>query len=242
MDILHTIVEDKKVEVASLKAKRRSFRQALLDGSGIIAEFKRKSPSKGWIHEGASPVEVAVAYEKAGASCMSVLTDSKYFGGCLQDLRDVRAAVNLPLLRKDFIIDPYQIMQAREAGADAVLLIAACLEKNQCAELAAAAHEMGLETLLETHSLPELEYVGANIDMVGVNNRNLGTFVTDIANSYKLASALPKDYVLVSESGISKSETIRELKAAGFSGFLIGETFMKEDNPGDALASFISRI
>ena len=154
----------------------------------------------------------------------------------------VRGSVNIPILRKDFIIDEYQLYQARMIGADAVLLIAACLSPEQCKTLAQKAHELQLETLLEVHSESELTYVGENIDMVGVNNRNLGTFHTDVENSYRLASLLPKDYVLVSESGISNPQTVRELREAGFRGFLIGETFMKTSNPGAALREFISKI
>lgn len=240
MDILETIIASKQNDLAG--RKKRSFKQALVEGSGIIAEFKRKSPSKGWIHKDADPVPVAVKYEKGGASCMSVLTDQEYFGGSLEDLKAVRAAVDLPIIRKDFIISEIQIAEAAAYGADAVLLIAACLTVERCAELAAFAHKLGLETLLEVHSESELGHTGPDIDMVGVNNRNLGTFVTSVENSFRLASLLPKDFVLVSESGISKPETVKELKAAGFKGFLIGENFMKENDPGEALAAFVEKI
>lgn len=240
MDILETIIASKQNDLAG--RKKRSFKQALVEGSGIIAEFKRKSPSKGWIHKDADPVPVAVKYEKGGASCMSVLTDQEYFGGSLEDLKAVRAAVDLPIIRKDFIISEIQIAEAAAYGADAVLLIAACLTVERCAELAAFAHKLGLETLLEVHSKSELGHTGPDIDMVGVNNRNLGTFVTSVENSFRLASLLPKDFVLVSESGISKPETVKELKAAGFKGFLIGENFMKENDPGEALAAFVEKI
>ena len=145
-------------------------------------------------------------------------------------------------MRKDFIIEDYQLYEARLAGADAVLLIAADLTKAECRKLAATAHSIGLETLLEIHTESELDYVGENIDMVGVNNRNLGTFHTDVANSYRLASLLPKDYVLVSESGISDPKTVRELRDAGFRGFLIGETFMKSADPGSSLRAFITAV
>lgn len=240
MDILETIIASKQNDLAG--RKKRSFKHALVEGSGIIAEFKRKSPSKGWIHKDADPVPVAVKYEKGGASCMSVLTDQEFFGGSLEDLKAVRAAVDLPIIRKDFIISEIQIAEAAAYGADAVLLIAACLTVERCAELAAFAHKLGLETLLEVHSESELGHTGPDIDMVGVNNRNLGTFVTSVENSFRLASLLPKDFVLVSESGISKPETVKELKAAGFKGFLIGENFMKENDPGEALAAFVEKI
>ena len=210
--------------------------------SGIIAEFKRKSPSKGWIKEDGKADIIPASYSENGASAVSILTDEKYFGGNLKFIKNARSSVTCPILRKDFIIDEYQLYQARRIGADAVLLIAADLTKAECSSLAYKAHELGLETLLEIHSESELEYVGDNIDMVGVNNRNLGTFHTDVENSYRLASMLPKNYVLVSESGISNPDTVSELRAAGFRGFLIGETFMKTSNPGDALREFISKI
>ena len=245
-----TICEQKKaISLAALQdgaAESRnmfSMRQALANSSsGIIAEFKRKSPSKGWINKDASPEEVTAAYAANGASALSILTDTPFFGGSLKDLRDARQGVNIPILRKDFIIDEYQLYQAKIVGADAILLIAAALEKEQCIFLAGKAHELGLEVLLEIHSEKELEYVNSTIDMVGVNNRNLGTFVTDIENSFRLASALPKDTLLVSESGISSPETVKRLRQAGFRGFLIGENFMKTDNPGKALGEFIKQL
>ena len=245
-----TICEQKKaISLAALQdgaAESRnmfSMRQALANSSsGIIAEFKRKSPSKGWINKDASPEEVTAAYAANGASALSILTDTPFFGGSLKDLRDARPGVNIPILRKDFIIDEYQLYQAKIVGADAILLIAAALEKEQCIFLAGKAHELGLEVLLEIHSEKELEYVNSTIDMVGVNNRNLGTFVTDIENSFRLASALPKDTLLVSESGISSPETVKRLRQAGFRGFLIGENFMKTDNPGKALGEFIKQL
>jgi len=184
-----------------------------------------------------------MSYYNNGASAISILTDSKYFGGHPNFIRTARQhGVGCPILRKDFIIDEYQVYQARQIGADAILLIAACLTPEQCQHLAKVAHRLQLETLLEVHTESELQYVGENIDMVGVNNRNLGTFHTDVQNSYKLASALPKDYVLVSESGISDPATVRELRQAGFRGFLIGETFMKTSNPGHSLHQFIKKV
>lgn len=168
--------------------------------------------------------------------------DEKYFGGTLKDIRSARPHVQLPILRKDFIIDEYQLYQARIVGADAILLIAAALKKEQCKALAVKAHELELEVLLEIHNEQELEYVNENIDMVGVNNRNLGTFHTDVENSFRLAEKLPKEMLWVSESGISSPETVKQLRAAGFRGFLIGENFMKTPEPGEALKEFITQL
>jgi indole-3-glycerol phosphate synthase len=262
-DILEEIVAWKRIEVERQKEQvapsllygnvenlltdanrqRLSMRESLAtSASGIIAEFKRKSPSKGWIKEEGKPDVIPASYSQNGASAISILTDEKYFGGSLRFLRTARPTVTCPILRKDFIVDEYQLYQAKAIGADAVLLIAADLTQSECKALAKKAHELELETLLEVHAEPELEYVGENIDMVGVNNRNLGTFHTDVANSYRLASLLPKDYVLVSESGISNPQTVRELREAGFRGFLIGETFMKTADPGAALKAFITQV
>ena len=176
----------------------RSMKRALANSSsGIIAEFKRRSPSKGWIKESAQADLIPPAYETAGASALSILTDEKFFGGTLRDIRTARPLVNIPILRKDFIIDEYQLYQAKIVGADAVLLIAAALEPEKCNELAEKAHELGLEVLLEIHSSEELIYIDKKIDMVGINNRNLGTFFTDVENSFRLAGQLPQDAVLL---------------------------------------------
>lgn len=260
-DILETIVAHKREELARwkaalplaqlrLRAERsqmplpQSMRQALLDSpTGIIAEFKRKSPSKGWIRRDGVASEVGMAYAAAGAAAMSVLTDEEFFGGCDDDLASVRAAgVPLPLLYKNFVVDEYQLLQAKLCGASAVLLIAACLGKGECGELLDAAHSLGLEVLLEMHSESELEYAELGADLCGINNRNLGTFVTSTDNSLRLAALLPKDKVWVSESGISHPATIRQLREAGFRGFLIGESFMREAEPGQALGRFIADL
>lgn len=263
-DILEEIVANKLIEVANRKkeytpsclyrdveailnagnTELRSMSASLAkSSSGIIAEFKRRSPSKGWIKEDGKPEEIPASYAKNGAAALSILTDREFFGGELAYIEIARPLTNnTPILRKDFIIDEYQLFEAKKAGADAVLLIAADLTTQQCRELALRAHELQLETLLEIHTEKELDYVGENIDMVGVNNRNLGTFHTDVENSYKLAELLPKDYVLVSESGISSPKTVRELRDAGFRGFLIGETFMRTTSPGDALKEFIEQV
>lgn len=221
-----------------------SMRQSLAkSSSGIIAEFKRKSPSKGWINPNASSAVVPLAYSKAGASALSILTDSYFFGGHSNFVRNARrSGVECPILRKDFIIDEYQVYQAREMGANAILLIAACLSQEQCKHLAQVAHRLQLETLLEVHSEAELEYVHSDIDMVGVNNRNLGTFHTDVNTSFRLAGKLPTNYLLVSESGISNPNTVRQLRQIGFRGFLIGETFMKTADPAEALNQFIQDV
>ena len=269
MDILEQIIATKRQELAG--ERKRSLRAALLASpSGIIAEFKRKSPSKGWIHADAVPEEVVPAYAKAGAAALSVLTDEQYFGGSLDFIRRVRPLVDIPILRKDFIIDPRQLADARGAGADAVLLIAACLTREACAALTAEAHRLGLEVLLEIHSPEELDYITPEVDVVGVNNRHLGTFVTDVQTSFEMAplcaSALwraeqelvfrqtcPKNNscppageatgpVLVSESGISDPATVRALREAGFRGFLMGENFMKQSDPGAALAEFLRAL
>ena len=249
-DILSEIIANKRFEVDLQKQAisieqlqegisevptSRSMKQALASSaSGIIAEFKRRSPSKGWIKEEACPEEIVPSYAAAGASALSILTDEKFFGGSLKDIRTARPLVEIPILRKDFIIDEYQLYQAKIVGADAVLLIAAALEPEKCNELAEKAHELGLEVLLEIHSSEEL--------MVGINNRNLGTFFTDVENSFRLAGQLPQDAVLVSESGISDPEIVNRLRAAGFRGFLIGETFMKTQQPGETLQNFLQAI
>ena len=227
-------------------AHHRSMKQALAASStGIISEFKRRSPSKGWINEAAQAEEIPASYEAAGAAALSILTDEKFFGGTLRDIRTARPLVRIPILRKDFIIDEYQLLQACIVGADAVLLIAACLSPEQCSTLTTQAHELGLEVLLEIHSPSELSYINKEVDMVGVNNRNLGSFVTDVENSFRIARQLreathgPASPLPVSESGIYDPETICRLRAAGFRGFLIGETFMKTANPGETLKKFI---
>ena len=221
----------------------RSMRAALESSpSGIIAEFKRKSPSKGWLHPGANIADVVPAYE---AERLRLL--DPYGRGFLRRflgrLAKARKLVDLPLLRKDFIIDTYQLFQARVIGADAVLLIAAALTEEECRVLAETAHSLQLEVLLEVHSEDELKYLNADIDMLGVNNRNLGTFHTDVNNSFKLVDKMRGfSPLLVSESGISETDTVRRLREAGFRGFLIGETFMKTERPGDTLADFIGGL
>lgn len=238
-----TIAMDQLQEGVSDSLASRSMKQALIASStGIIAEFKRRSPSKGWIYQEACPEEVVPSYAAAGASALSILTDEKFFGGTLKDIRTARPLVEIPILRKDFIIDEYQLYQAKIVGADAVLLIAAALSQEKCCEMTEKAHALGLEVLLEIHSAEELPYINPQIDMIGINNRNLGTFFTDVENSFRLAGQLPQDAVLVSESGISDPEVVQRLRTAGFRGFLIGETFMKTRQPGEMLHDFLEKI
>lgn len=244
MDILEDIIKTKQHELEKLYAKKASLRQALTtSNTGIIAEFKRRSPSKGWINEGAQPNVVPLAYQENGAAALSILTDEQYFGGHDRFITEARnSGVTIPILYKNFVINEAQLYAAAICGASAVLLIAACLTKDQCRHLMEKAHDLGLEVLLEMHNERELEYAELEPDLCGINNRNLGSFVTDVANSYRLASLLPADAVKVSESGISNPKTIRELREAGFSGFLIGETFMREADPAVALKNFIAQI
>ncbi|KAA6308075.1 Indole-3-glycerol phosphate synthase, partial [termite gut metagenome] len=238
-DILKEIIANKRFEIdiqkqsVSLeqlqngltdKTSHRSMRMALAESSsGIISEFKRRSPSKGWIKENAEIDKIIPAYTQAGASALSILTDEKFFGGSLRDIRTARTLTDIPILRKDFVIDEYQLYQAKIAGADAVLLIAAVLERGKCETLAGMAHELGLEILLEIHNSNEFSYIVPDIDMVGINNRNLKTFHTDVDTSFQLAEQLPQSVLLVSESGISDPETVKRLRTAGYRGFLIGE-------------------
>ena len=243
-DILKEIVAYKHKEMERLYAKRSSLREALLvSDSGIIAEFKRRSPSKGWIKEDGRADIIPLAYQQNGAAALSILTDEHYFGGSDDFIRTARqSGVTLPILYKNFVIDEAQLYAAALCGASAVLLIAACLTKQECKTLLNKAHELGLEVLLEMHSEPELEYAELGPDLCGINNRNLGSFVTDVENSFRLAEKLPKNAVKVSESGISNPKTVKALRQAGFRGFLIGENFMKTTDPGLALNDFISKL
>lgn len=261
MDILEEIVARKRVEVERFKeaipaqslhvkveemimegSTCPSMRQALMQSDcGIIAEFKLKSPSKGWIQEAGRADEIPLSYQQNGAAALSILTDDYYFGGrdaFIQVAR--RSGVTLPILYKNFVIDEYQLFQARLCGASAVLLIAADLRIDECRSLLKMAHELGMEVLLEIHGEKELDYVDLEPDMCGVNNRNLGTFITDVNNSFRLAERLPENICKVSESGISNPETVCQLRRAGFNGFLIGENFMKTTDPGGALKTFLA--
>lgn len=258
MDILETIVAAKRKEIEKYKPlssierfkkdgffweiKNRSLVQNLLaDGStGIIAEFKRKSPSKGWFKPKDLEVEPVIRpYNDLGAAGISVLTDEEFFGGDLDDLIQAKVITDVPILRKDFIIDTWQIAEAKAFGADVILLIAACLSVEEVKKLAAFAKSIGLEVLLEIHNEEELPHICDEIDMVGVNNRNLKTFEVNIKTSLELINKMPTGKPAIAESGISDVNTIVTLRKAGFKGFLIGETFMKKENPGLAFEQFV---
>lgn len=260
-DILDEIIAHKRIEIAAQEqnvpisfledlleknddmAKVHSMKASLAaSATGIIAEFKRRSPSKDWINRDADAKVIPASYQQAGASALSILTDEHFFGGGLRDIRAARPTVSLPILRKDFIISRYQLLQAKAAQADAVLLIAAALSKEECNALACEAHKLGLEVLLEMHHEDELDYVNEYVDMAGINNRNLGTFHTDVENSFRMAEKLPADILKVSESGISNPQTVKLLRQEGFRGFLIGETFMKTADPGNTLSTFIKEL
>ena len=244
MDILQEIVAHKQLELERLCAKKPSLREALLQSpSGIIAEFKRRSPSKGWIKEEGRADIIPMSYQQNDAAALSILTDEHYFGGCDDFIRQARqSGVTLPILYKNFVINEAQLYAAALCGASAVLLIAACLSKQECKQLMDKAHALGMEVLLEMHSESELEYAELEPDVCGINNRNLGSFVTDVENSFRLAELLPKEAVKVSESGISNPETVKKLRSAGFRGFLIGENFMKTADPGQASNKFILQL
>lgn len=218
-------------------------RSIMSSPTGIISEFKRRSPSKGWINREADVRQITGGYAEAGAAGLSVLTDTDFFGGSEGDLLKARlSAPTTPILRKDFIISEYQILQSAAIQADAILLIAAALEKDECKRLAEMAHSLRLEVLLEIHSEDELEYATDCIDLIGVNNRNLGSFHTDVENSFRLAEKLPKGIPHISESGISGAKTIIRLRQAGYNGFLMGESFMKTAEPSGALRTLIEEL
>ena len=219
-----------------------SFRDAILNKSGIIAEFKRKSPSKGTINGDAIPSDVAVGYQDAGVSAISCLTDKDYFGGNFHDLKSIRSAVELPILRKDFMLDEYQLFEAKSIGADIILLIASSLSVPKTKDLAKCAKDMGLNVLLEIHADHELEHINQYCDVIGVNNRNLKNFEVSTNVSKGLANQIPDEFVKISESGISNIEAIKDLKTYGYRGFLIGENFMKTNNPGHACQEFINQL
>ena len=209
---------------------------------GIIAEFKRKSPSVPDINMDANPISVTNAYEENGAAAISILTDSNFFHGSEKDLLDIRKNLSLPILRKDFIIDYYQILESKSIGSDAILLIAAILSKKELASLAKFAQELNLQVIMEVHGPQDLEKLTDDVDIIGVNNRNLESFKTDPQHSIDIKSNLPSDRLCISESGISKAETIKKLMEVGYDGFLIGEYFMQADNPGETLKELIDNV
>ncbi|TPD67249.1 indole-3-glycerol phosphate synthase TrpC [Flavobacterium microcysteis] len=258
MTILDKIIADKKREIQlkksiiSTKQLERSdlferpvisISKSIRNSAGIIAEHKRRSPSKKVINDIFSVEEVTRNYEIGGAAAVSILTDAKYFGGSIEDLQFARASVSLPVLRKEFIVDPYQILEAKSHGADAILLIAAILTREEISELSNFAQSLSLEVLLEIHNQEELDKsLMSSLDLIGVNNRNLKTFEVDLANSLGLSEAIPDDFVKISESGIQAPKDVHELRKYGFEGFLIGENFMKTDNPGLSLKNFIAAL
>lgn len=259
MDILERIVKDKRIEVNLRKQlipvsqleqsvlferEKISLAKNLRNSkSGIIAEHKRRSPSKQVINHSLNVQDVAIGYENAGVCGMSVLTDGKYFGGSLDDLLTARSSCNLPLLRKEFIIDEYQILEAKAYGADVILLIAAILTKDKIKLFSELAKSLNLEVLLEVHNEEELhKSIMPSIDMLGVNNRNLKTFEVSLETSKTLSQHIPNDFVKISESGISNIEAIKTLQPFGYQGFLIGENFMKTDNPGESAIKFIKAL
>jgi len=259
MTILDRIIEQKRIEVAQRQATTpasalknsplfsrltHSARAALLapGSSGVIAEFKRKSPSKGIINDTADVSSTTQGYVRAGAAVLSVLTDEPFFGGTPADLQTARQAnPATPILRKDFVIDTYQLLEAKAWGADLVLLIAACLTPKEVADLSRQAHDLGLEVLLEVHDEDELKRsLTDTVDLVGVNNRNLKTFVTSIDTSLRLADRIPDDFVKITESGLHEAATMVTLWKAGYNGFLIGEAFMKTTDPAASLAHLVA--
>lgn len=260
-NILDKIIANKRIEVENQKkvcninsivdlinergdnSQKGKFRDTLKgSNTGIISEFKRRSPSKGWIFENAKIEDVIPLYSEGGASAISVLTDLDFFGGTLADLEKAKKLTQTPLLRKDFTVDEYQLYQAALSGSSAILLIASALSIDETKQLARKAQSLNLDVLLEIHNEQELGHINEFVDVVGVNNRNLGTFVTDIQISFDLVDKIPNEFVKISESGISSPQTVIDLRKVGYQGFLMGENFMKTDNPGKALADFIKEL
>ncbi len=263
-DILEEITAHKRRDLITLKEKfppaqlyktierslaqgslpHHSLPQALRNsaGQGIIAEFKRKSPSLGWISPETQAEDVIPNYVAGGATALSILTDEPYFGGSLDFIVRIRPHVSLPILRKDFIIDEYQLFEAKAIGADAVLLIAACLNRKECHQLALTARGLGLDVLLEIHEESEINYLDESVSVAGINNRNLHLFRTDLQTSLRLAPLIPPEFVKISESGIRTAQQLQQLRSAGYDGFLMGERFMTTPNPGQALHTFIQEL
>jgi len=257
MTILDKIIEQRKQDVSTLqylnpisKLERSAFferpvmsaKEYILSSekSGIIAEHKRASPSKGIINNKANLADVVTGYENAGASCISILTEPHFFKGSSEDILHIRDIISIPILRKEFIVDEYQIIEAKSMGADFILLIAACLTKQEINTFTKQAHSLNMEVLCEIHEEQELEKCNSEIDIIGVNNRNLKDFSVDLEHSIRLLEKIPESFVRISESGISQAETVKLLKSKGFQGFLMGENFMKHGNPGEACREFIS--
>lgn len=260
MNILDQIVATKRQELAIAKARvpvavlERAVHFVRVpyslvdfvrrkDKTGIIAEFKRRSPSKGILNANATIANTTTGYVAAGASALSILTDTQYFGGRNDDLMQARDINECPILRKDFTVDEYQVVEAKSIGADAILLIAAILTPKDAHNLCTLAHSFGLEVLLEVHDEVEVEkFSSLPVDLIGVNNRNLKTFEVSIETSKRLASAIPKNVAKISESGISDPSAIHDLREHGYDGFLVGESFMKSQHPGKAAKDFMSKL
>ena len=257
MTLLDKFIERKKQEIADSKSEisleqlkdseffeRTTFslKQTLKSKSGIITEFKRKSPSKGIINDKVSPLEVVSQYEKFGASAVSILTDKDFFGGSFEDILSVRNHINIPILRKDFMVDEYQFYEAKSLGAGVILLIASCLSPTQVLEFTELAHQLNLEVLLEIHSEEELVHINKDVDFVGINNRNLKDFKVDLQHSVNLKNLLPSETLSVAESGIYSLKDFQFLKEKGFDGFLMGEYFMRNENPMNKFKEFIDVI
>ena len=258
MNILDTIIAKKKLEVEERKLlksiselqKEKFFKQETIslkeyllrdDKTGIIAEFKRRSPSKGIINNTSTVKDVTTAYTKFGASALSILTDEDFFGGTLNDL--LEGTINeIPVLRKEFIIDEYQLVESKAYGAEVILLIAACLTVAEIKKFSSFAKNIGLNVLLEIHNEAELEHICSEVDVVGINNRDLKTFTVDVNRSIELGKKIPADKIKISESGIDDPGTIRLLQKHGFKGFLLGEKFMKEKDPGEAFRIFAQEL
>ncbi len=257
-DILEEIVAYKRMEVEEQKKRRsineicqllekksvevRSLKSALENSdSGIIAEFKRRSPSKGWINACADVKLIAQCYEVNGAAALSVLSDKRFFGGTSQDVETATSVTHIPVLRKEFIVDEYQVYETKLLGANAILLIAAAISKEECRRFTKIAEELQLEVLLELHDEKETDYISSH-PLIGINNRNLGTFATHVEKSFQMTHILPKEALWVSESGISSPTTVSALREAGYRGFLIGENFMKTPDPGASLGAFVSEL
>ena len=253
MTLLDQIIKRKKEEIRGSKSKisieylknsaflgKKTFslKESIKNKSGIIAEFKRQSPSKGIINDQVSPLEVASAYENFGASGISILTDKDFFGGSFDDILNIRKQINIPILRKDFMIDEYQFYEAKSIGADVVLLIAACLSASQIQEFTELSHELGLEVILEIHTEEELKHYHSKIDFIGINNRNLKDFKVDLQHSVNLKNQLPEHVLSIAESGIYSVKDFNYLKEKGFDGFLMGEYFMKNENPAKTFEEF----
>ena len=259
MKILDKIIHDKKIEIKTLSdivpvsdlekqkdftKKCKSLKESIKKSkSGIICEFKRKSPSNGNINYTSNISDVIKGYEKAGAVGVSILTNKKYFDGSISDINDVKTSIEIPILRKEFVISEYQIIEAKSIGSDSILLIASILSKEQIKNYSSLAKSLGLEVLLEIHSIDELNKVSKyDIDIIGVNNRNLDTLEIDIKNSIEIFKKIPGEFIKISESGISKVESIVKLNKVGYDGFLIGENFMKSSKPEESAYNFIKQV